>query len=333
MNDAQPTQPWDGRTVAVTGAGGFFGSNLVRGLLEAGATVRAFVRYRSDGGIGGLGPLAEHPRLEVHRGDLRDKDSLPPLLDGADTLYHLGALISVPHSFLDPAAYLGVNATGTVNLLGAAREAGTGRIVAVSTSEVYGTAQTERIGEDHPLVAQSPYAASKIAAEKLCESFHHAYAAPVVTVRPFNLYGPGQSSRAVIPSIARQIVQSGVVRLGNTDAFRDFNYVDDTVDAMIKLGLAPAEKVVGRVFNIGSEESVSIKEVASLLQQLSGRDVVFEMDHTRIRPHTSEVHRLCADSERLRSVIGVWRRTSLEDGLRKVLDHESRTCTAAGSFV
>ncbi|MBV2155379.1 SDR family NAD(P)-dependent oxidoreductase [Kitasatospora sp. SUK 42] len=333
MNDTQPARSWEGRTVAVTGAGGFLGGNLVRGLLDAGATVRAFVRHRSDGGTGALSPLSGHDRLEIHRGDLRDEDSLPPLLDGADTVYHLGALISVPHSFLDPAAYLNVNATGTGNLLVAARKAGSGRIVAVSSSEVYGTAQAECVGEDHPLVAQSPYAASKIAAEKLCECFHHAYATPVVTVRPFNLYGPGQSPRAVIPGIARQIVRNGVVRLGNTTSYRDFNYIDDTVDAMIRVGLAPAGEVVGHVFNIGSGESVSIKAVAELLQELSGRDVVFETDPSRLRPHTSEVHRLRADSTRLRSVVGDWRRTPLEEGLRKVLDHERRTSTAVGCLV
>ncbi|UNO39352.1 GDP-mannose 4,6-dehydratase [Streptomyces sp. MST-110588] len=331
--DQRPGPSWEGRTVAVTGAAGFFGSRLTRRLLDAGAHVRAFVRYRSDGGIGRLSGFGEHERLEIHRGDLRDEAGLPPLLEGADAVYHLGALVSVPYSRQDPGAYLSVNTLGTCRVLTTAQRMGVGRMIVVSTSEVYGTAQTEQITEDHPLVAQSPYSASKIAVEKVCESFHRAFGAPVVTVRPFNLYGPGQSRRAVIPSLAHQIVHQDVVRVGNTSASRDFNFVQDTVEAMQRIGLAPADRVVGQTFNIGSDVSVSIKEVADLLSELSGRHVVFETDESRLRPHGVEVLRLRADSSRLRGVIGPWPRTPLEEGLREVLDHERRSAASVGSFI
>ncbi|MFF7874932.1 SDR family NAD(P)-dependent oxidoreductase [Streptomyces californicus] len=326
-------QSWTGRVVAVTGAGGFFGSVLTRQLLRSGAHVKAFVRYRSDGAIGQLAELGNHPHLEIHRGDLRDESSLPLLLDGVDTLYHLGALISVPHSFQDPGAYLEVNTMGTRRVLAAAHRARTGRVIVVSSSEVYGTAQAYRISEDHPLVAQSPYAASKIAAEKISESFHHAYAAPIVIVRPFNLYGPGQSRRAVIPSLAHQIARNDVVRMGNTEALRDFNYVEDTVRAMQAIALAPEDRVIGGTFNIGSDETVSIKEIADRLLELSGRQVTFETDKSLLRPHTSEVHRLCADSSRLREVIGAWSVTKLEEGLRRVYDHERSAAATVGKVV
>lgn len=308
------------RRVLVTGAAGFLGSHLVEALLARGADVRALVRYRSEPSHVHLRDIPSTERLAVVPGDVRDRDSLVAAVDGVDTVFHLAANISVPHSFDDPVSHLMTNAVGTLNLLQALRDARPRRVVVVSSSEVYGSAQTARIDENHPLVAQSPYAASKIAAEKIAESFSRSYAMPVVVVRPFNLFGPRQSTRAVIPSIVIQALQGEQLRLGRIDTFRDFNYVRDTVRALVELSVA--DDVDGQVFNIGTGESTSIREVIELVFEILGHRVPVTSSDALLRPNRSEVVRLCADSSRLRGVIGEWRTTSLTAGLTAVVAYQ-----------
>lgn len=311
------TDRFAGTTVAVTGAAGFFGGHLVSALLSAGAEVRALARYNSAGTAGHLQGLLDHDRLRVLFGDVRDPETLVPLVSDADMVFHLAALVSVPHSYLDVGGYEQTNIRGTLNVLNACRSAGVGRVVCVSSSEVYGTAQQERITERHPLVAQSPYAATKIAAEKLCESFFRSFDMPVVVARPFNLYGPRQSRRAVIPEIVAQALAGDTIRIGNVDAYRDFNYVADSVDAL--LGLGTATGVEGMVLNIGSERSTRVGEIVDMVGDLLGSGLTVETDESRLRPDASEVRRLCADASLLRELIGDWRRTPLDVGLARVI--------------
>lgn len=310
-------EDWTGSTVAVTGAAGFLGSHLVEVLLAAGAKVRALARYNSAGDVGLLRHVRQHERLTVHFGDVRNPATLDAAIGGADAVYHLAALVSVPHSYTDPAGYEQNNVLGTVNVLNACRQHGVARIVAVSSSEVYGTAQRERIDENHPLVAQSPYAATKIAAEKICESYHRSYGVPVVLARPFNLYGPRQSRRAVIPEVVAQALAGDVVRIGTVASYRDFNYVLDTATALLRLGRVA--DVDGRVFNIGSGQAVQIAEIVTMVSELLGRRLAVETDPQRLRPGASEVMRLCADPSALRAVIGDWPQTPMDIGLTRVI--------------
>lgn len=307
------------RTVLVTGAGGFLGSHLVENLLERGARIRALVRYQSEGHLGQLRHCIGDERLAVVRGDVRDRDRLTPLVEDVDTVFHLAANVSVPHSFEDPVSHVMTNAVGTLHLLQALRRVRPRRIVVVSSSEVYGSAQSPRIDENHPLVAQSPYAASKIAAEKLCESFHRTYGLPIVVVRPFNLFGPRQTRRAVIPSIVSQALAGQRLRLGRIDTYRDFNYVLDTVHALVSL--STVDGVDGRVFNIGTGTSTAISEVIEMVFEILGYRVPVNCDEELVRPERSEVIRLCANSDRLHAAIGEWRRTTLTDGLRSVVSY------------
>ena len=304
-----------GKRAVVTGAGGFLGSRVVAELLRRGAQVQALVRYQSNYSAGNLD--VKHERVEITRVDVRDADSLVGQLDSADIVLHLAANVSVPHSFDSPQSHVSTNLAGTLNVLEECRRAAVGRVVFVSSSEVYGTAQTRKITESHPLVAQSPYAASKIAAEKLCESYWHAYGVPIVVARPFNLYGPQQSMRAVIPSIVAQALAGRTLHLGRTDTIRDFNYVDDTSRALIDLGLAGG--VDGQVFNIGTGRGVSIREVIDLVGDLLDTRLDVQSDSAYIRPNTSEVERLCGDSTKLLRTIPDWRRTSFEEGIARVV--------------
>src|SRR5438477_2468697 len=236
----------------VTGAEGFIGSHLVEALVQSGAKVRAMVLYNSFGSWGWLETLSEEvlAEIEIFPGDVRDETSVSELVRDADIVYHLAALIAIPYSYRSPSSYLDTNARGTLNVLEAARRSGTPRIVCTSTSEVYGTARSVPIDESHPLQAQSPYSASKIAADKLAEAYHLSFGLPVVTLRPFNTYGPRQSARAVIPTIISQVAAGARdVRIGALDPTRDFSFVADTASAFIAVGTAQLDRVVGEVLN------------------------------------------------------------------------------------
>ncbi len=255
---------WTGRSVLVTGAGGFIGSHLCERLVDLGASVRAFAEYNSLGSWGWLDDSPRRAELDVVLGDVRDADSVGAACAGVDTVFHLAALIAIPFSYEAPFAYMQTNAIGTGNVLRAAQRAGCRLVVHTSTSEVYGTARRVPIDEDHPLQAQSPYAASKIAADKLAESFHLSFGVPVTTLRPFNTYGPRQSARAVIPTIVTQALAGGPVALGNLAPTRDFTFVADTVEAFVRI--ADCDAAVGRVVNVGSGREISIGALAERIE-------------------------------------------------------------------
>jgi NDP-hexose 4,6-dehydratase len=303
---------------AVTGAEGFIGSHLVEALVASGARVRAMVLYNSFNSWGWLETLGDEvlASVEVVAGDVRDATSVRGFLAGVDVVYHLAALIAIPYSYRAPHSYVATNVEGTLNVLDAAHGLGVGRVVHTSTSEVYGTAQRVPIDEDHPLQAQSPYAASKIAADKLAESFHLSFGLPVVTLRPFNTYGPRQSARAVIPTIIGQLASGQhELRLGAVAPSRDFTYATDTAAAFIAAGSAPAERVVGKVLNAGTGVEVTVDELARTVARLMDRDVEIVEEAERLRPEASEVMRLVCDSSRLTELTGWTARCSLTDGL------------------
>jgi len=311
---------WKNRPVLVTGAGGFIGSHLVEALVEWGAQVRAFVRYNSRGDIGLLSLLspAERAAVEIVTGDLRDPHTVMHACRGVTHVFHLGALIAIPYSYLHPREVVETNVLGTLNVLMAARELGVERVVHTSTSEVYGTAQAVPISEDHPLQGQSPYSASKIGADKLAESFYCSYDLPVATIRPFNTYGPRQSARAVIPTIITQALVLDLVYLGALSPRRDFTYVEDIVDGFLKV--AEADRAVGQTINVGSDQEISIGDLAQKIVHLVGRDAKIITDEQRLRPGRSEVHRLWADNHKARELLNWSPRTSLDEGLLKTID-------------
>jgi NAD dependent epimerase/dehydratase len=308
---------WRGKRVLVTGAGGFIGSHLVERLVETGARVRAFVRYTSRGEAGFLKEVKGSTSLEVVAGDLRDMQAVDEAVRGMEVVFHLGAMISIPYSYVHPVEVVESNVLGTLNVLMACRRHEVRRVVQASSSEVYGTAVSVPIDEGHRLQGQSPYSASKIGADKLAESFTCAYGLGVMTVRPFNTYGPRQSARAVIPAIISQALTREVVKLGNLETRRDFTYVDDTVRGFVQAG--EAEGVEGRVINLGTGEEVSIGELARLIIEMMGRSVRVEVDEQRLRPERSEVMRLVSDNSLARELIGWQPEVKLEEGLARTI--------------
>ena len=305
--------PWSRKSVLITGAGGFIGSHLAERLAEAGAKTRAMVRYDSRSSRGWLekSPLAS--RITFIAGDIRDASFVREAMTGVDCVFHLAALIAIPYSYHAPASYVETNITGTLNVLQAARELGTERVLVTSTSEVYGTAQEVPIPETHPLQGQSPYSATKIAADKLAEAYHLSFNLPVVTVRPFNTFGPRQSARAVIPTIISQVMAGRPLKLGSLTPTRDLNYVSNTVDGFLASAQAP--KAVGQVINFGSGREISIGDLAHLIMDLMGTRVAIHTEPERLRPEKSEVQRLLADNSRAERLLN-WRpAASLEDGL------------------
>ena len=308
------------RTVLVTGAGGFIGSHLVDALLERGDTVRAMVRYSSTGSWGWLERYARDTPagLEILATDIRDPFSVSGAVRGCSLVFHLASLIAIPYSYHAPASYVDTNVTGTLNVLQACREHGTERMVHTSTSEVYGTAQYVPIDERHPLVGQSPYSATKIAADKLVESFHLSFGLPLVTLRPFNTFGPRQSARAVIPTVITQaLAGSEVIRLGAVRPVRDMNFVTDTVSSF--LAAASCDACVGQTLNSGRGEGISIGDLAREILDLCGSHAEIATDERRLRPERSEVLDLVCDSSRLRETTG-WRPAhTLREGLEKTI--------------
>ena len=283
--------------VLVTGADGFIGSHLVEALVREGCDVRAFVLYNAFGAWGWLDSLPAEVKdsFEVFAGDVRDPHGVRVAMEGCATVLHLAALIGIPYSYHSPDSYLDTNVRGTLNVVQAARDLGVERVVQTSTSEVYGTAQTVPIAESHPLQAQSPYAASKISADQMALSFHRSFETPVTVLRPFNTYGPRQSARAVIPTIATQIAGGArTIRLGSLHPTRDFSFVADTVSGF--LAAARSEAAVGEVVNIGSGFEISIGDTASLIAELMEADIEIECEEARRRPTNSEVERLYADA-------------------------------------
>ena len=282
---------------------------MVEALVERGHRVRALVHYNAAGSWGWLATLSPDVlgSVEVVAGDVRDVATVRDLGAGAEVIYHLAALIAIPYSYRAPRSYAETNVLGTLNVMDAARELGTPRVVHTSTSEVYGTARSVPIDEDHPLQAQSPYSATKIGADKLVEAYQRSFGLPVTTLRPFNTYGPRQSARAVIPTIIAQLLSgSGEVRLGDLRPTRDFTFVRDTARAFLALGEAPADAVVGRVFNAGTGQEISIGDLAAHLSGATGRAAEIVEEAARLRPPDSEVLRLVCDSSRLRAATG-WR--------------------------
>ncbi len=308
---------WRGTTVLVTGAGGFIGSALTNRLASLGARTRAFVRYNSAGSWGWLDRLPIKHEIDVRAGDIRDPDTLKAACQDVDTVFHLAALIAIPYSYTSPLSYIRTNVEGTLNVLQAAHDAGVRLVVHTSTSEVYGSARYVPIDEEHPLRGQSPYSASKIAADKVAESFHLSFGRPIVTVRPFNTFGPRQSARAVIPSIITQALTESVLRLGSLTPTRDFNYVEDTVDGFIRAAEVPA--AIGEVINLGSGIETSVADVARLVLELIGKQIPIVSEPERVRPEASEVVRLCASADKAARLLGWTPQYGLRGGLAETI--------------
>ena len=298
-----------GATVLITGADGFIGSHLTEALVRQGFNVRAFVFYNSFNSWGWLDQCASDVKgkFEVFSGDIRDPYGVKNAMKGCDAVLHLAALISIPYSYHSPDTYVDTNIKGTLNILQAARELGTSRIVHTSTSEVYGTARFVPITEDHPLQGQSPYSASKIGADQLAFSFYSSFDLPVVTVRPFNTYGPRQSARAVIPTIITQITNGErTIKLGALSPTRDFTYVQDTVEGFIATLVGNSGQ--GEVVNIGSNFEISIAETAHIIAEVMEAPIELISDEERLRPENSEVVRLWADNAKSKELFG-WQPT------------------------
>jgi NAD dependent epimerase/dehydratase len=293
-----------GIRVLVTGADGFIGSHLTETLVRQGYKVRAFVYYNSFNSWGWLDQCADDVKgkFEVFPGDIRDPHGVKEAMKGCDAVLHLAALIAIPFSYHSPDTYIETNIKGTLNILQAARELGVKRVIHTSTSEVYGTAKFVPITEDHPLQGQSPYSASKIGADQLAYSFYTSFNLPVITIRPFNTYGPRQSARAVIPTIITQIANGArKIKLGSLTPTRDFSYVKDTVAGFISA--LQAESGLGEVINLGSNFEISINETAQLISDTMGTSVEIVSDETRLRPENSEVERLWADTTKAKEFL------------------------------
>lgn len=313
--------------VAVTGAEGFIGSHVVEALVKRGHRVRAMVLANMHNARGWLDALEGdvQDQVDVIFGDVRDQATVRALVENVTVVYHLAALGSVPYSYIAPRSFVDTNLVGTMHVLEAVRSCETPRMVHTSTSETYGTARTVPISETHPLQAQSPYAASKIAADKLAESYHLSFGTPVTTLRPFNTFGPRQSARAVIPAIIIQLAAgSRHLRLGSLAPTRDFSYVTDTAQAFLDLGEAPASAVIGEVFNSGTGQDVSIGQIARDISDLMNADADIVEDPQRLRPKDSEVMRLVCDASKLRDRTG-WRpRCDRDEGLSQTISWFSK---------
>jgi NAD dependent epimerase/dehydratase len=311
------TTQWAGRKVLVTGAEGFIGSTLVDRLLHEGADVRAFVHYKPYGERGWL--AGREGDVDIQAGDVRDAGRVLTVVEGCEVVFLLAALIGIPYSYVAPESYVQTNVMGTQNVAAACRRAGVARMVHTSTSETYGTALRVPIDEGHPLQPQSPYSASKIGADMMALSFHHAFDLPVAVVRPFNTYGPRQSARAVIPTILGQLHSGATeIRLGATTPTRDFNYVDDTVSGF--LAVAGCDRALGNVVNVGSGREIAIGALVELLIEITGRQARVVVEADRLRPSGSEVERLLCDTTRAREWAGWQPEVPLEEGLRRTSD-------------
>jgi len=314
---------WRGKRVLVTGAGGFIGSHLTEALVKLGARVTALTHYNGRGDRGMLSRVPEPVlrELTVVAGDIRDPFQVRTLVEGQDAVFHLAALIAIPFSYQAPQSYLEVNAQGTLNVLEAARACKTPRVVQTSTSEVYGTAQFTPITEQHPLQGQSPYSASKIAADAMAEAYWRSFELPVATVRPFNTYGPRQSTRAVLPTIVTQALATGKVALGSLDPVRDLTFVSDTVAGFLQCGASDA--CVGTVTNLGTGVGFSVRQMVEAVGTALGRTLEVSADAQRQRPEKSEVQLLLADNSRARERAGWEPKVTLATGVLALIEDVS----------
>jgi dTDP-glucose 4,6-dehydratase len=310
---------WAKQVVLVTGAGGFIGSHLVERLLDKGATVLAFIHYNSRNDQGFLTGLKNsNDKLKIAFGDIGDLDTIRKITEGIDVIFHLAALVGIPYSYQHPHQVVEVNTIGTLNILTASRENQVKRIVHTSTSEVYGTARTVPISESHPKQPQSPYSASKIAADAIALSFYFSFGLPVAICRPFNTYGPRQSDRAIFPVLIAQALYRDEMLVGNLAPTRDFTYVSDTVAGFIRV--AESEACLGQEINLGTGSEISIGELVEKIAKLVGRKVKITQSEERMRPTASEVMRLCSDNSKAKLLAGWSPVISLEKGLLSTID-------------
>lgn len=311
---------WQNRRVLVTGAGGFIGSHLVEELLRRGADVTAFVHYNARNDWGMLEGLCgkEEDRLSVVTGDVTDGNAVRAAIDGQDVVLHLAALIGIPYSYVAPESYINTNVKGTLNVMEACRAADVSRIVHTSTSEVYGTARYTPIDEEHPLQGQSPYSASKIGADKIAESYYCSFGLPVATLRPFNTFGPRQSTRAVIPTIITQALTSDTIRLGSLTPVRDLTFVADTVQAFIRM--AECDAAIGQTINAGRGSGVTIGDLAASIIAQVNPGAAVACEEQRVRPENSEVRVLVCDNTKAADLLGWTPTVSLEEGLARTID-------------
>jgi dTDP-glucose 4,6-dehydratase len=316
----------------VTGAGGFIGSHLAESLVQLGAQTRCLFRYTSQGATGWLSASPLRSEFEIIYGDIRDYESVVHAVKDVDIIFHLAALIGIPYSYYSPRSYVQTNIDGTLNVLEAARRYETERLICTSTSEVYGSALYVPIDERHILQGQSPYSATKIAADKIAESYHCSFGLPISIARPFNCYGPRQSSRAVIPTIISQAIGQSSVKLGNLDATRDFNFVSDTVEGFI--AIAESSATIGKVLNIGSGVEISVRGLTELIFDILGTRCRIDLDEQRLRPEASEVDRLCADSHLLEELTPWRSKVPLREGLTRTIAwiNQNLETFAVGSY-
>jgi dTDP-glucose 4,6-dehydratase len=301
--------------ILITGAAGFIGSHLVEKCVQEGFEVKAFVRYNSKNNWGWLEKSTVLNEIEVVIGDIRDYDSVYNAAEGCEAVFHLAALIGIPYSYVSPLAYIRTNIEGTYNILQTAKERNFNNIIITSTSETYGTAQQIPINENHPLVGQSPYSASKIAADQISLSYHKSFGLPVTVVRPFNTYGPRQSARAIIPTIITQLLNGKTeLQLGNTAPTRDLTFVKDTVTGFLEI--YKCKDLIGNVTNIGMNEEISIKKLAEEIAELLGIKISIQEDRQRVRPENSEVERLRCDNTKLTKYTSWKPMYSLTEGLK-----------------
>lgn len=309
------------KKVLVTGADGFIGSHLVETLVKLGCDVRAFVCYNSFNSWGWIDHFEKSIKdnIEIISGDIRDPNGVREAMRGVDLVFHLAALIAIPFSYNSPDSYVETNIKGTLNVLQAARDLDISKVLITSTSEVYGTALYVPIDEKHPFQGQSPYSATKIGADRIAESFYRSFDLPVVTVRPFNTYGPRQSARAVIPTIITQLLSGKTeIKLGNIDATRDFNFVKDTVSGFIAIAIS--EKVIGQEINIATQTEISVKELATEIINQINPDAKIILDDIRLRPENSEVERLLGSNEKIRLLTDWMPKYDLKSGIHETIE-------------
>ncbi|MGO4452971.1 GDP-mannose 4,6-dehydratase [Arthrobacter sp. RAF14] len=308
------TSFWESRPVVVTGGEGFIGSTLVEALVRAGADVTVLAHYKPYGRHGHLAEVMD--QIKLVGGDVRDADLVSHTVRGADTVFHLAALIGIPYSYVAPDSYVQTNVAGTRNIAEAARQHGVRRLIHTSTSEVYGTAQTVPISESHPLQPQSPYSASKIGADMMALSYFHSFGTPVSVCRPFNTYGPRQSARAIIPAVLEQLhAGAETIRLGATSPTRDFTFVTDTAAGF--LAIAQSDETIGQALNLGTGREISIGDLVALLLEITGSSARLEHDTERDRPSGSEVHRLVSDHSLATALTGWEPSVTLREGLER----------------